>query len=56
MQETAAFAKAQTLDQHKALIHIFFAQRATKKVHMLAARYRADRQQGVSRLLACQFG
>ena len=34
MQETDAFAKAQTLDQHKALIHIFFAQRATKKVRM----------------------
>lgn len=32
MQETAAFAQAQTLDQHKALVHIFFAQRATKRV------------------------
>ena len=32
LQETAAFAKAQTLDQHKALVHIFFAQRSTKRV------------------------
>ena len=32
VQETRAFAEAQTLDQHKALIHIFFAQRSTKRV------------------------
>ena len=32
LQETRAFAEAQTLDQHKALIHIFFAQRSTKRV------------------------
>ena len=31
-QEAEAFAKAASLDTHKALVHIFFAQRATKKV------------------------
>ena len=31
-QESAAFAQAASLDTHKALVHIFFAQRATKKV------------------------
>lgn len=31
-KETESFAKAQTLDQHKALVHIFFAQRSTKRV------------------------
>ena len=30
-QEAHAFAKAASLDTHKALVHIFFAQRATKK-------------------------
>ena len=30
--ESAAFAQAASLDTHKALVHIFFAQRATKKV------------------------
>jgi enoyl-CoA hydratase/3-hydroxyacyl-CoA dehydrogenase len=30
--ESAAFAAAAALDTHKALVHIFFAQRATKKV------------------------
>ncbi|KAK9827372.1 hypothetical protein WJX81_002997 [Elliptochloris bilobata] len=30
--EAEAFAKAASLDAHKALVHIFFAQRATKKV------------------------
>ena len=32
VQESWAFAKAASLDTHKALVHIFFAQRATKKV------------------------
>ena len=32
LQESAAFAQAASLDTHKALVHIFFAQRATKKV------------------------
>lgn len=32
MQEQEAFAAAASLDTHKALVHIFFAQRATKKV------------------------
>jgi len=32
LQEAEAFAKAASLDTHKALVHIFFAQRATKKV------------------------
>ncbi len=32
MQEQEAFAKAASLDTHKALVHIFFAQRSTKKV------------------------
>jgi hypothetical protein len=31
-QERESFAKAATLDTHKALVNIFFAQRATKKV------------------------
>ena len=31
LQESAAFAQAASLDTHKALVHIFFAQRATKK-------------------------
>ncbi|CAL8463963.1 g3498 [Coccomyxa elongata] len=31
-QESFAFNKAASLDTHKALVHIFFAQRATKKV------------------------
>ncbi|BDA49067.1 Peroxisomal fatty acid beta-oxidation multifunctional protein [Coccomyxa sp. Obi] len=31
-QESIAFNKAASLDTHKALVHIFFAQRATKKV------------------------
>ena len=31
-QEGEAFAKAASLDTHKALVHIFFAQRSTKKV------------------------
>ncbi len=31
-QEGECFAKAASLDTHKALVHIFFAQRATKKV------------------------
>lgn len=31
-QEQEAFAKAASLDTHKALVHIFFAQRSTKKV------------------------
>ena len=34
-QEAEAFAKAASLDTHKALVHIFFAQRATKKVRNL---------------------
>lgn len=32
VQEGESFAKAASLDTHKALVHIFFAQRATKKV------------------------
>jgi threonine dehydrogenase-like Zn-dependent dehydrogenase len=32
LQEQEAFAKAASLDTHKALVHIFFAQRSTKKV------------------------
>ncbi len=32
VQESIAFNKAASLDTHKALVHIFFAQRATKKV------------------------
>ena len=32
MAESEAFAAAAALDTHKALVHIFFAQRATKKV------------------------
>ena len=32
LQEGEAFAAAAALDTHKALVHIFFAQRATKKV------------------------
>ena len=32
LQESEAFAAAAALDTHKALVHIFFAQRATKKV------------------------
>ena len=32
VQEQEAFAKAASLDTHKALVHIFFAQRSTKKV------------------------
>ncbi len=32
MQEQEAFAKSAALDTHKALVHIFFAQRTTKKV------------------------
>ena len=32
LQEQEAFAAAASLDTHKALVHIFFAQRATKKV------------------------
>lgn len=31
-QEGECFAKAASLDTHKGLVHIFFAQRATKKV------------------------
>ena len=31
-QEQEAFSKAASLDTHKALVHIFFAQRSTKKV------------------------
>ncbi len=37
MQEGEAFAAAAALDTHKALVHIFFAQRATKKVRRSAA-------------------
>jgi len=33
-QEAEAFAKAASLDTHKALVHIFFAQRATKKARL----------------------
>ena len=32
LQEVEAFGKAAALDTHKALVHIFFAQRSTKKV------------------------
>ena len=32
LQEQECFAKAASLDTHKALVHIFFAQRSTKKV------------------------
>jgi hypothetical protein len=32
LQEGECFAKAASLDTHKALVHIFFAQRSTKKV------------------------
>lgn len=32
LQEQEAFAAAASLDTHKALVHIFFAQRSTKKV------------------------
>lgn len=32
LQEGECFAAAAALDTHKALVHIFFAQRATKKV------------------------
>ena len=35
LQETECFAKAASLDTHKALVHIFFAQRSTKKVAIL---------------------
>lgn len=35
LQESVAFNKAASLDTHKALVHIFFAQRATKKVRWL---------------------
>ena len=35
LQESVAFNKAASLDTHKALVHIFFAQRATKKVRCL---------------------
>ena len=38
MQETECFAKAASLDTHKALVHIFFAQRSTKKVCVRLAR------------------
>lgn len=31
-RESAAFAEAASLDTHKGLVHIFFAQRSTKKV------------------------
>ena len=37
VQESWAFAKAASLDTHKALVHIFFAQRATKKVRPRAS-------------------
>jgi hypothetical protein len=36
LQESIAFSKAASLDTHKALVHIFFAQRATKKVSQRA--------------------
>lgn len=36
-QEAESFAKSAALDTHKALVHIFFAQRTTKKVRALAA-------------------
>lgn len=32
VQEQEAFAKAASLDVHKALVHIFFAQRSTKHI------------------------
>ena len=32
LQEQEAFSAAASLDTHKALVHIFFAQRSTKKV------------------------
>lgn len=32
LQEGQCFAAAASLDTHKALVHIFFAQRSTKKV------------------------
>ena len=32
LQEGQAFAEAASLDAHKGLVHIFFAQRSTKKV------------------------
>ena len=32
IQEGECFARAASLDTHKALVHIFFAQRSTKKV------------------------
>lgn len=32
LQEVECFVKAASLDTHKALVHIFFAQRSTKKV------------------------
>ena len=34
-QEQECFAKAASLDTHKALVHIFFAQRSTKKVLLM---------------------
>ena len=33
-QEAECFAAAAALDTHKALVHIFFAQRSTKKVRL----------------------
>ena len=38
-QESAAFAQAASLDTHKALVHIFFAQRATKKVRCFTSAF-----------------
>ena len=40
-QEAEAFAKAASLDTHKALVHIFFAQRATKKARPRARAHSA---------------
>ena len=41
LQEQECFAKAASLDTHKALVHIFFAQRSTKKAR---ASYACHRQ------------
>ncbi len=38
VQENKAFAAAAALDTHKALVHIFFAQRTTKKIRGVTDR------------------
>ena len=44
-QEAECFAKAASLDTHKALVHIFFAQRSTKKVRPTFCFSRHGQQQ-----------